>query len=132
MLETAYVLHRVREICERRPDRSNPTVPIPGKGLGCMYQREDNPEDNCLIGTLAREEGWVLPPFDDFAAANIVAVRFGWPIDERTGRLLTVLQRKADAWDSDHIPRPWGEVMPLVDDLLANLRVTQQAELAGA
>jgi hypothetical protein len=104
-----YLKRRLIEICEAHPERRNPL-----QGSACLYQTATDPEDNCLIGWLAREEGWTVPSEDSNDRAGTVAHLLDWPVTDNGAEFLSSAQVRADGFVGEGKPTRWGD---LINDL---------------
>jgi len=108
------------DIIDRHPDSRNPV----SAGGFCHYELDG---EHCLIGKLAAEQGWEMPPtrydgtgvpgalLGDVLSASSAAIQYGWPVTVYGARLLDLVQARADRRAPGDVCRSWSELSRYVE-----------------
>jgi len=95
---------------------ADPNAVNPMNERMCLYTSIDG-KSHCVIGQLAANEGWHIPPFDWFGYASGCVIPFGWPVDEGVEEYMDEVQGYADTlkdngltWihAAEHFRKEWG------------------------
>ena len=109
------LLPLIQDIARRMPDAKNPVKMNDGTGMAayvCLYTDPNDTERHCIVGQLASEQGWQMPPIGNTESAGHNAVVLNWPVNARAAGVLSSLQTVADgdAFGSTVTTKAWGDI----------------------
>lgn len=99
------------DIQRRFPDNVNP---LDAEGTACLYSTADPADDShCIVGQLAAEQGWTVPPPDCTINADGAATWYDWPVTGDAAIYLSTVQICADNVSTQTCqanPIPWKDI----------------------
>jgi hypothetical protein len=135
MITKERVWQELKRLAQENPDNLNPKVHFKNGDIdGCVYTDPNDPTKHCIAGELLSifyperlpdvdsESNW------EMSVSGLLDYDINSKFTPDAKRLMQVAQNFADGWETDHRgnrksaintgPRPWGQVIALIEEII--------------